>query len=347
MPVEAKPLFRPDVLRTMLPTFALPTSSASARPKLASWTDLLSSKAAEKMKETELLGDFIRDVFGDLLGYVGPASGSPVYTLKRESLVQVDGEFADAALGRFTLADGQADFVVVIEGKGPRDPLYRPFGSRKRSAVEQALQYAVNLQIDWFLVTNMRGIRLFHKGHDLFTYERFETAALANDDAALKRFAFLLGAERVVPTAGGTHLDALLADSRRIGREVTNDYYHEYATLRRQTFHELRRANADVAPADLLVVTQKILDRGLFIAFSEDRGLLPAKSIANAFRHADLYNPRPIWDNFRGLVRAVDQGNKALEADPSFTLEGTRELMRRPLIGPHRSATGKARKHPR
>jgi hypothetical protein len=36
----------------------------------------------------------------------------------------------------------------IIEGKGPRDPLDRPFGSRKRSAVEQALQYAVNLQID-------------------------------------------------------------------------------------------------------------------------------------------------------------------------------------------------------
>jgi hypothetical protein len=35
-------------------------------------------KAAEKMQETELLGDFIRDVFGDLLGYLGPASGAPV-----------------------------------------------------------------------------------------------------------------------------------------------------------------------------------------------------------------------------------------------------------------------------
>src|SRR5207244_225166 len=142
--------------------------------------------------------------------YAGPASGSPIYTLKRESLVQVDGKFADAALGRFTLADGQADFVVVIEGKGPRDPLDRPFGSRKRSAVEQALQYAVNLQIDWFLVTNMKETRLFHKGHDLFTYERFETSALASDDAALKRFVFLLGAERVVPRSGETHLDALL-----------------------------------------------------------------------------------------------------------------------------------------
>jgi type I restriction-modification system DNA methylase subunit len=313
LPVEAKPLFRHDALRNKLAAFTLPAAAANARQKLANWTELLSSKAAEKMKETELLGDFIRDVFIDLLGYVGPASGLPVYTLKRESLVEVDSKFADAALGRFTLADGQADFVVVIEGKGPRDPLDRPFGSRKRSAVEQALQYAVNMQIDWFLVTNLREIRLFHKGHDLFTYERFETAKLVDDDTALKRFVFLLGAERVVPVAGGTHLDALLADSHRIGRELTNDYYNEYAILRRQTFHELRRTNPEVPPAELLMVTQKVLDRVLFIAFSEDRGLLPAESIAKAFRHVDRYNPRPIWDNFRGLFRAIDEGNKALE----------------------------------
>jgi hypothetical protein len=58
MPTDAKPLFRLDALRSRLAAFNLPTSSASARPTLGNWTDLLSSKAAEKMKETELLGDF-------------------------------------------------------------------------------------------------------------------------------------------------------------------------------------------------------------------------------------------------------------------------------------------------
>ena len=247
MPADAKPLFRRDALRTKLAAFALPATATALRPKLEGWAGLLASKAADKMKETELIDDFISYVFGDLLGYIGPSSNAPVYTLKRQAIVEVDGKRPDAALGRFTLADAHADFIVVIEGKGPRDPLDRPFAGRKRSAVEQALQYAVNLQIDWFLVTNMREIRLFHKGHDLFTYERFETATLASDDAALKRFAFLLGADRVVPATGGTHLDALLAESHRVGREVTNDYYHEYATLRRQTFHELRRASPETS----------------------------------------------------------------------------------------------------
>src|SRR5205814_1939807 len=49
-----------------------------------------------------------------------------------------------------------------------------------------------------------------------------------------------------------------------------------------------------------------------FCAFSEDRGLLPADTVKRAYQHSDPYNPRPIWDNFRGLFRAIDQGSAAL-----------------------------------
>jgi hypothetical protein len=182
MPTEIKPLFRPDAVRPQLKGFVLPTLSESLHAKLANWSELLGSKQAEAMKETELLADFIRDVFVDLLGYVPPPA-TP-YSLKREALVKVDGKFADAGFGAF---DGDNNtFAAVLEGKGPRDPLDRPFAGRKRSAVEQALQYAVQLQIDWYLVTNLREIRLYHKGHDTFTYERFETTRLAED--ALKYY---------------------------------------------------------------------------------------------------------------------------------------------------------------
>ena len=34
----------------------------------------------------------------------------------------------------------------------------------------------MQLQIDWYLVTNLKEVRLYHKGHDTFTCERFETA---------------------------------------------------------------------------------------------------------------------------------------------------------------------------
>ncbi|MGH7172739.1 MAG: Eco57I restriction-modification methylase domain-containing protein, partial [Gemmataceae bacterium] len=307
MATEIKPLFRPDAIRPKRTSFLLPDRCESASQKLTNWANLLGSKQAETMKETELLADFIRDVFVDLLGYVPPPA-TP-YTLKREALVKVDGKFADAGFGVF---DGNHNtFVAVLEGKGPRDPLDRPFAGRKRSAVEQALQYAVQLQLDWYLVTNLKEIRLYHKGHDTFTYERFETARLAEDGVERRRFVYLLGAERMLQP-GGNHLDILLAESKRIGRELTNSYYREYRALRERVFETLREHNPDETPIDLLAATQKMLDRVLFIAFCEDRGLLPGDIIARAYEHADPFNPRPIWHNFVGLFRAVDAGNELL-----------------------------------
>ena len=54
----------------------------------------------------------------------------------------------------------------------------------------------------------------------------------------------------------------------------------------------------------------------LFIAFAEDTGLLPSDTLARAFETSDPYNPRPIWDNFKGLFRAIDQGSDALKIKP-------------------------------
>src|SRR5262249_48379588 len=155
------------------------------------------------------------------------ATAADHYTLKREATIQVDGKFADAAFGRFSAGGEAPEYVAVLEGKGPRDPLDRPFAGRKLSAVDQALRYAVNLVCDWYLVTTLREIRLYHKGHDQLTFERFDTAALAADDAAFRRFVFLLGAERVVPPRA-CNLDDLLSESRRIGLELTRAYYREY-----------------------------------------------------------------------------------------------------------------------
>lgn len=304
MAVDVKPLFRPEAIRPHLQKFHEPDRIALAGTKLASWAKLLASKAGANRKETELLGEFLRDVFVDALGYVPPPADP--YTLKRESLIEVDGKFADAAIGRFE-GDG-SKCLIMLEGKGPKDPLDRPHAGRKRSAVEQALQYAVQERTDWYIVTNLVETRLYHKGNNTFTFEAFETSRMAKDEAELKRFVYLLGAERVL-AAGGNHLDKLLTESTKIGRELTNLFYGEYRSLREQTFNMLRRENPDRNPADLLAATQKILDRVLFVAFCEDRGLLPQDSIKQAYEFKDKYAKRPVWDNFKSLFEWVNVGN--------------------------------------
>ena len=311
MPTETKPLFNPEVVRQQVHVFTLPDAVAAARARLTHWAEFIVSGKADKLTEKQLLPDFITDIFGQLLGYTGPAAAGEAFTLLRETHVEVNGEYADAALGRFTTETKR--FTVAVEGKGTRDPLDRPFAGRRMSAVDQGYRYAINFPCDWIIVTSMRETRLYHKGSNQQTCERFETVRLAGDAALLKRFVFLLGAERVVPEDGGCHLDTLLRATENAGRELTNQFYALYAGIRQEVFVRLRAANAGVEPEEILRCTQKLLDRILFCSFCEDRVLLPPDTVRCAFEHSDPYNPRPIWENFRGLFRSVDAGNAGLK----------------------------------
>ena len=309
MPLEAKPLFRPDVLRARLDNFLMPPVTEAMRQTLTRWAELIGSNRIDRSGEQQILPDFLSDFFLGLLGYSGPAGGSERYTFSREQHVAVDGKFSDAVLGDF---NGESRFLVALEGKGPRDPLDRPFAGRRMSAVDQSYRYAINLPCDWIIVTSMRETRLYHKGSNQQTYERFETEQLADSDAALARFVFLLGANRVVPAYGECHFYNLLAESERVGRELTKQFYVGYADMRQDAFEQLSRDNPAVSRHEVLASTQKALDRVLFVAFAEDRGLLPAESIRKAYEHRDPYHARPIWDNFRGLFGAINRGNAAL-----------------------------------
>ena len=309
MPVEAKPLFRPDVLRAHLAGFQLPAHVEAVRPKLDHWAGLIANRRIDTFNEQQILPDFLTDFFVALLGYTRPADGGSRYTIGREEHVAVDGKVADAVLGDF---NGERKIVVALEGKGPRDPLDRPFAGRRMSAVDQGYRYAINLTCDWIIVTSMKWTRLYHKGSDQQTYELFDTERLADDDASLRRFVFLLGAERVVPPAGNCHFKSLLEESEKVGRELTKKFYVSYADMRQDAFEQLSRDNPAAARHEVLSSTQKVLDRVLFVAFAEDRGLLPNDTIRKAYEHRDLYDPRPIWHTFRRLFTAINQGNAAL-----------------------------------
>jgi hypothetical protein len=137
IPADPKPLFRPVAIQPRLESFEPPPAALAARPKLTQWAKLLASPQIAKKKETELRDEFIYDVFRDVLGYASEVQGSVNYTLKKEAFIEADGTYADAGFGRFS--PSATRFVAVLEGKGPGDPLDKPYKNRKRSAVEQAV----------------------------------------------------------------------------------------------------------------------------------------------------------------------------------------------------------------
>ena len=83
--------------------------------------------------------------------------------------------------------------------------------------------------------------------------------------------------------------------------------------MRQDAFELLCAVNGGESRHAVLAATQKILDRVLFTAFCEDRGLLPEAVLRRAYEHQDPFNPRPVWENFRGLFRSINAGNQTLQ----------------------------------
>jgi len=131
MAVESKPLFHPEVLRQQVRAFNPPAQMSAWQPKLQHWADLIASGRADEFKESELLPDFLTDVFYGLLGYTGPAEGAGSYTLSRERHVEVDGEFADAVLGRFGRDKHESSICRHPSGGAPSPPLEERAGERR------------------------------------------------------------------------------------------------------------------------------------------------------------------------------------------------------------------------
>src|SRR6185295_11946462 len=163
-----------------LSSFELPERVHPLKPKLAYWAEMITSGRVDTFTERELLPRFLTDFFYGILGYCGPEESPDRSTISVEKLVEVDGNFADAVIGNFH--SSSQEYFIALEGKGSKDPLDRPFAGRRMSAVDQGYRYAINLPCDWIIVTSMRQTRLYHKGSDQYTYERFNTEELATDE---------------------------------------------------------------------------------------------------------------------------------------------------------------------
>ena len=312
MPVEAKPLFRPDVLRPYLRAFQLPAHVPECRPKLAHWAELIASGRADSFKEQEILPDFLTDFFCGLLGYTRPADGGERYTISRERLVEVNGKFADAVLGDFR--DGKAQFVAGLGGQGTERPsgssLMRGGACRRwtRATTTRSTCRATGSSSPRFAKPGSISKEPTSTPTNASTPRNLPatTTCSRSSSSCLRRNGWC-------PLSGGAISTPCRLHPRRPDGELTKQFYLQYANMRQDAFARLRNKNPHAPPHDVLRSAQKLLDRILFCAFCEKRGLLPPETIAQAYEHRDPYRPRPIWDNFQGLFHAINEGNATLE----------------------------------
>ena len=272
---------------------------------LAAWAELIRSGRVYGLKETALHGQFASQIVEGVLGYKGPTQGVEYSVATEQAILRGS---VDLALGRF--GNGSPLIVAPFELKGAdTHDLDAIMPGRNKSPVQQAWEYAMNAPgVKWVLVSNMIELRLYGFGEGTTAYESFQLHGLT-DPGEYARFMLLLSAENLL---SGRTLD-LLKQSRAEDRDITDSLYRDYKALRLKLIGAVQTATPAIAPLDAIAAAQKILDRVLFIAFAEDTSLLPDNTLSQAFVTRDPYNPRPVWDNFKGLFNAIDKGSEALK----------------------------------
>ncbi len=310
-------LFIPRYTREVADSQQLSGAAQDAAYKIAlRWADRESSGQLIKDRETTIDTQFLDQLFGDGLGYQLKTKSPDQYHLEHKFSVPSVG-IADAALGDFPRASVP---TVVIELKDAATDLDRDRSSG-RTAVQQCWEYMNALpDCPWGIVSNFSTIRLYHRSKGTLAYEEFTLDELRNRDrfnefyALFERGGLLPSRLNPIPRAA-----ELLQKTERRQKEVGDDLYKLYQTQRLHLIDYLSTRRK--MPLDNAIrIAQKLLDRIIFIAFCEDRELLPEKCLERAYTALPAFSKvtNPRWHNYLGLFHAVDKGNKGFPKIDKF-----------------------------
>jgi len=213
--------------------------------------------------------------------------------------------------------------TVILELKGAQADLDRD-KTDGRTAVQQCWDYLNQLpDTPWGIVSNYVTIRLYHKSSPARAYEEFTVADFLDPDR-LKQFYYIfekngLVGNKLTDKKNLSRAARLLKKTESQKREVGDELYVYYADQRENLIDELMTAKG--MPQDTAIhYAQKLLDRIIFMAFCESRGLLPERLIDSTWRNvaplARATNPR--WRNFLDAFHAIDKGHSSLDLPTGY-----------------------------
>ncbi len=97
--------------------------------------------------------------------------------------------------------------------------------------------------------------------------------------------------------------------SARLVHERAQRLYVHYRDIRGQLLAELRSQHPQRSAGELIGYAQTILDRVLFLAFAEDRGLCPPRTLTDALTPTDPEHNRPLWRNLLAVFAEFHRGH--------------------------------------
>lgn len=317
---KRRKLILPKLLATAAEDMRLATRARDAAYSIVrKWAEL-ADKGKLAGKETSIDDAFLAEVFGQALGYRGVTDNAAAYERERQFFVPGTGP-ADGVLGQFPPAD-PSRVVAVIELKGSKTNLDRD-KSNGRTPVRQVWDYlnAMPETCPWGIVSNFTTIRLYNRRKGSQTYEQFTLREMAAVPERFNQFYALFEPGGLLrgPLKQPPRAIRLLEETENRQREVGDKLYDHYSDNRLRLIDYLHRELRHPLD-DAIRIAQKLLDRILFIAFCEDRDLLPSNLIDRAYRDIPFLSKatNPIWQNFLQIFSAVDKGHAAIGVENGY-----------------------------
>jgi hypothetical protein len=269
------------------------------------WANMESAGKLEPRKETAIESEFLTEVFGEALGYTLFSEDKEHWNL--EPKFSVNGGIADAAIGLFNHQQKRIP-RAIIELEGPTVNVDKD-RFNGRTPVQQCWDYLNALpQCPWGIVCNYVSFRIYHHSQSSRIYELFTLQDLRKKEN-FSQFYYLLEKGGLIPPT--LRADLLLEKCTTRQRQVGDELYDRYDIERKRLIKHLLSSEYNFALDKAIRVTQKLLDRIIFVAFCEDRELLPPKSLEQAWAYVAPFErvTHRKWKNFLALFDSIDKGN--------------------------------------
>ncbi|MFA7257479.1 MAG: DNA methyltransferase, partial [Kiritimatiellales bacterium] len=307
---RTRPLFLPNILKQETKSVHHEWSNLDyAYDIFVKWADIESAGKLDPRKETTLESEFITQIFGQALGYTLFSEDKSEWNL--EPKFTANGGIADAAIGVFDNNQKRMPQAVIELKDSTVNVDKDRFGGR--TPVQQCWDYLNALpECPWGIVCNYVSFRLYHRNNTPKVYEIFTLQELRDKDV-FKQFYYIFEKQGFISQFGKTpRTEFLLRQTVNRQREVGDELYQYYHDNRQALISRLTKPPYSKPLDDAIRITQKLIDRIIFVAFCEDRELLPENSIGIAWEQLPAFfrvtNPR--WQNFLNLFHHIDKGNE-------------------------------------
>lgn len=248
-------------------------------------------------KEEQYQGEFLFDLFVNILGYT--KNPSPNFNLTTELKNVKDSKKADGGI----IISGKVVAVIELKGTNTTD---------LNKIETQAFGYKNNQPDCVYVITsNFEKLRFYidnaieHIEFNLFTLTETQFAQLY----------LLLSYEQVAKNIP----QKIKHESLSQEDVITQKLYKDYALFKRELYQDLITHNSQLDPLHLFQKTQKLLDRFLFLFFAEDRLLLPPNSVRTILNQwqklKDLDAYIPLYQRFKQYFGYLNTGFKSAEID--------------------------------